>query len=177
MYARRTVALLVLASLLVAGTGAATVTGASSAAQAENTTVDHGGEAVTLVTDPNATVTGETSLDPGSNLTVRLRSTGESPFLLTDETAVREDGRFTATFDLSEMPDGANATLTVRADGERLAEIPARLVAEPTPTASPAPATESPTPANTSPGGGPGFGALAAVVAAVGTALIVTRRA
>lgn len=177
MYARRTAALLVLATLLVAGAGVATATGASPAAQAENATVDHDGEAATLVTGPNATVTGETSLEAGSNLTVAMKSSGESPFLFTNATTVREDGRFVATFDLSEVTDGTNATLTVRADGERLTEVPTRLVAESTPTASPTPATESPTPANTSSGDGPGFGALAAVVAAVGTALIVSRRA
>lgn len=174
MYAHRTTALLVLVTLLVAGAGVATATGASSAAQAENATVDYDGESVTLVTGSNATVTGGTSLEAGSNLTVLLRSTGESPFLLTNETTAREDGRFVAAFDLSEVPDGANATLSVRADGEQLAEIPARLVAEREPTAT---GTDSPTPANTSSGDGSGFGALGAAVAAIGTALIAARRA
>ena len=181
MHAGKTAALLALATLLVAGTGVAAATDAPSAAQAENATINHDGEAVTLVTEPNATVTGETSLEAGTELTVRLRSSNtENPFLLSNETAVGQDGRFAASFNLTSAPDGAEATLTVRGDGERLAELPVRLVAEPTPTAtaSPTPAA-SPTSPGTSSGDGPGFGALAAVGAfiALGSALVLGRRA
>lgn len=175
MHVHRTVALLVLATLLVASGGAA-ATGAPSAVQAENTTVDHDGEAVTLVTGPNATVTGETPLDPGTELTLRLRSSGSSPFIRSTATTVGEDGRFAASFDLTAVSDGAEATLTVRGDGEQLADVPVRLVAErtPTPTESPTP-TDSPTSERTNSGDGPGFGAVAALLAVLGSALVLGR--
>ena len=177
MNAAKTAAVLSLVTLLVAGSGAAATTDAPSAVQAENTTVDHGGEAVTLVTGSNATVTGETTLDAGTDLTLVMRSSGSSPFLASSETTVREDGRFVATFDLADKPDGANATLTVRSGDETLAEVPVHLVAEPTPTASPTPEpTDSPTASNTSSGDGPGFGGLAALLAVLGTAPVIARR-
>ena len=182
MHARSTAALLVLATLSVACAGAAAATDAPPAVRAENATVDYSGEAVTLATEGNATVTGETSLEPGTNVSVIVRSAGENPFLMMDRTTVREDGRFVVGFDLSEVPDGANATLTVRGGGEQLTEAPVRLVAErtPTPTAEPTPepttVPSSSTASNTSSGDGPGFGALAAVVAALGTVLVLGRR-
>ena len=177
MNTAETAALLALVILLVAGTGLAAATGAPSAVQAENTTVDHDGEAVTLVTGSNATVSGETGLDAGTDLTLVMRSTGSSPFLASSETTVAEDGRFVATFDLADKPDGANATLTVRSGDETLTEVPVRLVAEPTPTASPTPErTDSSTSSNTSSGDGPGFGSLVALLAVLGTASVLARR-
>jgi PGF-CTERM protein len=184
MHVHRTAALLWLVALLVAGIGVAAAADAPAAVRAENTTVDYSGEAATLVTEQDATVTGETSLDAGTNLMLIMRSSGEHPFLTMDRTTVSEDGRFVATFDLADMPDGANATLMVRSGGEQRAEIPVRLVAErtPTPTDSPTPdptgvPTSSPTPSNTSSGDGPGFGSLVALFAVLGTALAVSRRA
>jgi PGF-CTERM protein len=184
MHVHRTAVLLWLVTLLVAGAGVAAATGAPPAVQAENTTVDYSGEAVTIVTERDATVTGETSLDAGTNLTLIMRSSGENPFLTMNRTTVRKDGRFAATFDLADVPDGANATLMVRSGGEQQAEVPVHLVAErtPTPTDSPTPdptpvPTDSPTPSNMSSGDGPGFGGLVALFAVLGTALAVARRA
>lgn len=177
MNAAKTAAVLGLVTLLVAGSGTAAAIDAPSAVQAENTTVDHDGEAVTLATEPNATVTGQTTLDAGTELLLVMRSTGSSPFLASRKTTVGEDGRFAATFDLAGMPDGANATLTVRVGDEALTEVPVRLVAEPTPTASPTPEpTESPTQSNTSSDDGPGFGVMAALLATLGTASVLARR-
>ena len=184
MHAHRTAALIWLAALLVAGAGVAAANGAPPAIQAENTTVDYSGEALTLATERDATVTGETTLDAGRNLTLIMRSSGENPFLTMNRTTVREDRGFLATFDLAGMPDGANATLMIRSGGEQVTEVPVRLVAErtPTPTASPTAEptpvpTDSPTPSNTSSGDGPGFGGLATSFAVLGTALAVSRRA
>jgi len=128
---------------------------------------------------------GRTTIGPGTNLTVHLRSSNaEQPFLLSNETTVREDGRFAATFDLAEMPDGTTATLSIRSGGDELAEAPVRLVAErtPTPTESQTPPptgvpTDSPSPSATSSGDGPGVGALVAFAVALGTALVLGRRA
>lgn len=174
MYASRTAAFLGLATLLIAGAGVVAATDAPSATRAENTTVDHDGEAVTLAAGSNATLTGETTLEPGTGLELLVRSSGENAFLLTDETTVREDGRFVARFDTSSVPAGTNATVLVRGDGRELTEVSARLVAEGTSTSAPSP---SPSATGTSSGDGPGFGVLAALLAVVGTALAAPRRA
>ncbi|MEF8869178.1 MAG: hypothetical protein V5A85_11725, partial [Haloarculaceae archaeon] len=73
MSARETAAFLAAATLtlLVAGAGVAAATSAPSAAQAGNTTVEHDGESVTLPASSNATLVGETTLEPG-------RSSGSS---------------------------------------------------------------------------------------------------
>jgi len=82
------------------------------------------------------------------------------------------------------MPDGTTATLSIRSGGDELAEAPVRLVAErtPTPTESQTPPptgvpTDSPSPSATSSGDSPGFGALVAFAVALGTALVLGRRA
>jgi len=177
MYARETAAVLCLVTLplLVAGAGVAAATSAPSAAQAGNTTVEHDGESVTLAAASNATLSGETTLDPGTELRVLLRSSGENAFLLTNDTTVRADGRFVATFDASTVPAGTNATVVVRGDGRALAETSARLVAEETNTSSPA-GSATPSAIGTSSGAGPGFGPLVAVGAALGSALVLARR-
>lgn len=184
MHAHRTAALLVLVTVLVAGTGVAAATDAPPAVRAENTTIDYSGDAVTLVTESDATVSGETALDPGTELSVTLRSSNsEQPFLLSNDTTVREDGRFVAGFDLADTADGVNATLVVRSDGEELARVAARLVAEPTPTPTESPTpdptgvpTDSPAQSTRSSADGSGFGALVALLAALGTAVALGRR-
>ncbi|MEF8789935.1 MAG: BGTF surface domain-containing protein [Haloarculaceae archaeon] len=177
MSARETAAFLAAATLtlLVAGAGVAAATSAPSAAQAGNTTVEHDGESVTLPASSNATLVGETTLEPGTELRVLLRSSGENAFLLTNDTTVRADGRFVATFDASAVPDGTDATVIVRGDGRELAETSARLVAEETNTPSPT-GSATPSATGTSSGAGPGFGPLVAVGATLGTALVLARR-
>lgn len=172
MNARTTAVLLGLATLLVVGTGVAAATSAQPTGQVENTTVDHTDDTVTLTTGPNATVTGETGLEPGTTLTLRLRSAGGNAFLLTDETTVRDDGQFVADFDATGVPNGENATLVVRSDGVELTETSVRLVAAET-TTSPTAVPETGT--GTSSGDGAGFGPLVAVVAVLASALVLAR--
>jgi PGF-CTERM protein len=177
-------------ALAVALAAVATVTASSAAVaapatQAETTTLDYEGEYLTLVSGPDATVSGETSLDPGTNVTVRVRSTGSSPFLVSEVATVSEDGTFSATMNLTQVADGTNATVSVRHADERLAEADAVVAADPTPTPSPTPSDPTATQTDdqgTTPGGGdssafgPGFGVAAALLALVAGGLLATRR-
>lgn len=120
-------------------------------------------DAVTLHPESGQTVTGTTELEAGWNLTVRLRSSGSSPFIRSTETTVNDDGTFTATFDLSSIEPPANATASVYGGGEQLAgPVDVEIVAAPTDTATPVDTTDT---GPTETRGQPGFGAAVAVVA------------
>lgn len=56
---------------------------------------------VALAADANQTVTGTTSIAPGSEVAVRLQRNGNSSFLKTNTTTVKPNGTFVATFNLS----------------------------------------------------------------------------
>lgn len=62
----------------------------------------------------NETITGETTVAPGTEITVRARATGESPFLLTNTTTVNPDGTFAGTFDFSDVSVGQEFNTTIR---------------------------------------------------------------
>ena len=185
---------LALAAVLVttASVTASPAAVAAPATQAENTTVDYEGERLTLVSGPNATVTGETDLASGTNLTVRVRSSGESPFLRSAPATVSEDGAFTTTFNLTQVSDGTNATVTVSGAEGPLTEADARIAADPTPTptVSPSPTPSETPPPTTSPnvtedgttpdgdtgGDGTGFGVVVGLLALVAAGLLAGRR-
>lgn len=61
----------------------------------------------------NATVTGQSSAAPGTDVNVRLRATGEDPFLLSQTVEVGENGTIDADFDLSDYQTGQNLTVTM----------------------------------------------------------------
>jgi len=120
---------------LVAVSAAGPAFAAQSAADAagDGTTIDTGDGTLTLDAAPNQTVSGESDLAPGTDLTVRLRSSGSStPFLRTADATVREDGTWTATVDLSSVADQPRFTAAVIHDGEELANVTGRVVGEPT---------------------------------------------
>jgi len=111
-------ALVVGAVLIAAALAATAVTFASSG----GTTIDHDGENVTLAAAPGQTVSGQTDLDAGTTLDVRLTSTDASnPFLQTREATVAENGSFATRLDLGAVSPGATATLTVRHNDSVLA--------------------------------------------------------
>lgn len=95
----------------------------------EGTTLVYQGDVLELEAAADQVVHGETRLDAGTEVTIRLRSAGEHPFLETAEATVTEHGTFEATFDLSDAEPGARFEATVRADGRRLAVVPGRVVA------------------------------------------------
>jgi len=87
---------------------------------------------LTLETVEGERVRGETDLEPGTNLTIRLRSSGENPFLVSAATTVGEDGTFRATFDLSGVDAPAAFEAVVVRDGETLATADGAIVSNAT---------------------------------------------
>ncbi|MEF8915672.1 BGTF surface domain-containing protein [Natronomonas sp.] len=79
----------------------------------------------------NQTVTGTSTLDAGTEVTVRIRSSGENPFLMQRQVAIREDGTFAATFDLSSVPPGSEYTAVVVGDDGELSEPVSGTIREP----------------------------------------------
>jgi hypothetical protein len=75
-----------------------------------------------LAAESGQVVSGETDLEPGTEVTVRLRSSGENPFLMQERVTIDEDGAFEATFDLSGVEPGSPVDATLRADGEPIDE-------------------------------------------------------
>jgi|GEM_PF-6748669 len=116
---------------------------------------------VTLDTQANQTVSGTTELDEGRNVTIRLRSAGDSPFLMSNQVSVGESGDFSAAFDLSDVSAPANATAVVSVDGETMAQAQVDVVEES---------------GSTSSGGQPGFGVGVGMGATLLAAYLARRR-
>jgi surface glycoprotein (TIGR04207 family)/PGF-CTERM protein len=153
-----------------------------------------------------AMVSGTTTIAPGSEITVRVRSVSgaENPFVMSETVNVSSDGTYNATFDFAETPVGTNFTATVSAspgldgddefDGvvvEETTDTPTETDtptptetddSTPTPTetddSTPTPddGTDTPTPTETTTTTTPGFGAVVAVLALLGAALLALRR-
>ncbi|WP_436908285.1 BGTF surface domain-containing protein [Halosimplex marinum] len=95
----------------------------------DGTTVDTNGDGKVVVdAAAQQTITGETTLDPGTTLSVRVTSrSSSSPFLMQVETTVDDDGTFAASFDFGDVSAGTPFEVTVRGDGEGLAEAYGRV--------------------------------------------------
>lgn len=92
-------------------------------------TIHHDGDAVTLESAAGQVVRGSTDLAPGTEVTVRLRSSGgDQPFVRQTPATVGPDGRFEAEFDLSSIEAGTSFTVTVAVDGDTLASAPGEVV-------------------------------------------------
>ena len=61
----------------------------------------------------NATVSGSSTLAPGTELTLVAESTGGTPFFQRTTTEVGQNGSWQANFDLSDVPQGTNFTVRV----------------------------------------------------------------
>jgi len=95
---------------------------ATATPPAEDSPFDFDGEAITLSAAPDQEISGQTDLAAGTDVAVRLQSTGGgSPFLQRPTTTVDEDGRFSVQVNLSGVEPG-DAVATLRADGETVAE-------------------------------------------------------
>lgn len=90
------------------------VDGDGTADAAETPRFLHDGDQLTLEPAEGQTVRGETDMDEGTELSVRLRSSGESPFLKSRTTTVDDSGAFEATFDLSDVDGGTTFEVVVR---------------------------------------------------------------
>lgn len=132
---RRTVALVALA---VAAVGVAAVAAygpldlsddEGTADAAEPPRFVHEGEQLTVEPAEGQTIRGETELDAGTELQIRLRSTGENPFLKSATATVEDDGTFEATYDMSGIDDGTTFDVVVHRDGERFMNTTGEVVA------------------------------------------------
>ncbi|MFB6251079.1 MAG: BGTF surface domain-containing protein [Halobellus sp.] len=116
----------------------------------------------------NQTITGTTTLEAGTELQVRIRSSGETDpqFLRTDTATVTGYGTWNATFDLSAVETHDTVEVTVAGVDENQSatfEVPVRNDGAP----------------NRSTGSGistPGFGVLVAVAALLGAMGLARRR-
>jgi hypothetical protein len=70
-----------------------------------------------LERDPVRTITGETDLEPGESLEVRVTSTGRNAFRMASEAVVTADGTYETTIDLGAVPAGSSFEVTVYHDG------------------------------------------------------------
>ncbi|WP_313692278.1 BGTF surface domain-containing protein [Halorarum halobium] len=179
--------------------------------QSVNTTFDTASRTVSIDDDPvnvtvgtNQTVSGTSSLAPGSEIQVRAESDdGVQPAFFKSATAVvQPDGTWSAELDFSEQSTGDTFTVeadasnvdTVTADGNVVETLDTDTTAPPTtepPTEPPTtePPTEPPTtePPTEDPGTEPptepptttttpGFTAVLALIALIGAAFLATRR-
>ncbi|MBX0321972.1 hypothetical protein EGH21_02890 [Halomicroarcula sp. F13] len=92
------------------------------------TQFDYDGDALTVRNDADQSIRGTTDLDPGTNVTIRARSTGSStPFIRQRVATVADDGSFTVTMDFESLPDGTEFVVRAVHDDETLAEADARV--------------------------------------------------
>lgn len=96
------------------------LTDGGTADAAEVPRFDHDGDRLTLEPAEGQTIQGQTDLAAGTELSVRLRSSGENPFLKSQTATVDESGAFEATFDLSGVEGGTTFDVVVHHDGSRL---------------------------------------------------------
>jgi len=95
----------------------AAATGPGLAATEQQATLSD--DSFPLYSDEQQVVTGETTLDPGTELTVRIKSSDAStPFLYQRQVSVQPDGTFAAQFDLAKVPANTSYELSAHVDGD-----------------------------------------------------------
>ena len=156
------------------------------------------GEPVNVSASATQTISGETTVAPGTELSLRVRSSGDTQpsFLKTATVYVTENRTFSGTFDFSEQEVGDTYEITVRngpadsetVDGTVLESVETETEmtetdAPDTATDAPDTATDAPDTATEEPAddtetstGTPGFGAVVAVTALLAAALLAVRR-
>ncbi|WP_242492755.1 BGTF surface domain-containing protein [Halogeometricum borinquense] len=107
---RSLLALLLIGGLVVGTTGVAAQDASGELKKTDGKVVVESAE--------NQTIAGTTDLEAGTNVTVRVASSGDTqpPFLKTDTATVGEDGGFEATFDFSEQNASDTFEVTVDSD-------------------------------------------------------------
>lgn len=119
MKARSALAALALAALLTtAGCGGFA---SSDASQPTPPYFETENGNVTVHAAENQHVKGMTNQSSGENVTVRVRSSGDSPFLKTQTVDVGENGTFDAAFDFSDVAAGTRFEVTVHHNDTELA--------------------------------------------------------
>ncbi|MDS0222729.1 hypothetical protein NDI54_15390 [Haloarcula sp. S1AR25-5A] len=106
-----------LAAVLIA----AAATGPGLAAAEQQATVSE--DSFPLYPYSQQVITGETTLEPGTEMTVRLVSEdASSPFLYQRQVSVQPDGTFVAQFDLAKVSANTSYRLSAHVDGDTLFE-------------------------------------------------------
>ncbi|MFC6952762.1 BGTF surface domain-containing protein [Halorubellus litoreus] len=83
---------------------------------------------LTVTQSDAAEVSGTSSLAAGSNLTVTARSSGgQNPFLRTATATVQEDGTWSTTLDVADIPTGTNFTVSVKDGSQTKDTVNARI--------------------------------------------------
>lgn len=82
------------------------------------------GEELTLDVAPNQTIRGETDLEPGTELDLRIDS---ESFLSSRTVVVTERGTFSETFDFGGISPGTHLVISVRKDGSTLTKTVAEV--------------------------------------------------
>lgn len=113
------IALVLVAGVLVAVAGPSGSIGIGSTDDPPTVDIDDG-EELDLKAHENSTVTGTLDGAAGTEVSVRLRSSGDSPYLKSDTATVDEDGRFEARFDLSHVENEHEATLVVMTESQEI---------------------------------------------------------
>ncbi|WP_435097000.1 BGTF surface domain-containing protein [Halarchaeum sp. P4] len=114
----RPVALALLAAALVAAAGCSGLVAPSDESHPEPPYIAHEGENVTVQPASGQVISGETTLEAGTEVVVRAQSSsGSSPFIVSTTTNVTEGGAFNATLDFSDAPSGATFEVAVRHNG------------------------------------------------------------
>lgn len=78
---------------------------------------------------PGVAIAGQADAAPGTDPTVRLRSTGGTPMLVSETVTVGRDGRFRAVVDLSGAEPNTTLSVAVRQDDTVLTEVTRSVVA------------------------------------------------
>jgi PGF-CTERM protein len=164
--------------------------------QLDSTTEDaDGNDVIEVEAASGGTITGTSSLAPGTEIDVRARATGETPFLFSQTVETASDRTFEADFDFSDQPVGLEFEVTAdgptNADGsdETLDAVIVESTASETPEPTEAPeeteppeetaeptATATEEPEATETPGQPGFGVIVALLAFMAAALLAIRR-
>ncbi|MCU4801182.1 hypothetical protein OB920_12445 [Halobacteria archaeon HArc-gm2] len=113
--------------------------------------IDSDGDQFTLQAGPGQEITGTTSLDSASSVTVRLESEdADQPFLVATETLVSNDGTFSTHLDLTDARPGTRFKVSVLHEGEQLTQTTGEVIpcdggceAPTTETASPRPTIDA----------------------------------
>jgi len=83
-----------------------------------------------LERQPVQPISGETDLQPGERVEIRVTSTGSASFRLENETVVESDGSFETTIDLGTVPAGASFDVVASHDGVTRARRSVRLFSD-----------------------------------------------
>lgn len=98
--------------------------------------IDHSGDELVLDAAPNQTIEGSTALENGTELIVRIRSSGVNPFIKSQGTTVGPEGRFAVSFDLSEHDDSPIQVDVMEKNGSAEAQASGRIGEPQTSTAA-----------------------------------------